>query len=386
MTDRTDPRSVTLGDVVYGAAGAATAPEHDWLALVRALAAGEGRALDALYERMAAPVFTLVSRMLSAREAAEELTVDVFHEAWRRAPRYDARTGPVIAWIMNVARSRAVERRLWLESRAGAHESGAEPHTKADGEASDRIQQERTLRTALSVLTPDERLTIETVLFAATSGLPLGAAKARIHSALGKLKLILQHGGDRASAPAGRCERADSLPEYVLRTLPTDAALAVERHAADCVHCRREIDELRRVVDALSAWGTDLLRPPQSLRWRVAGRIAAETGSERISAAAQPEPPWQQVTPGIQVKVLSADAQTDRMSMLVRLAPGFAYPSHRHADVEELWLLDGELWIDGRRLVPGDYNRAEPGTADQLVWSGTGCTCVLATSANDVLH
>jgi anti-sigma factor ChrR (cupin superfamily) len=86
------------------------------------------------------------------------------------------------------------------------------------------------------------------------------------------------------------------------------------------------------------------------------------------------------------VKILSADSATDRVSLLVRLAPGFAYPSHRHADVEELYLLDGELWIDGRRLVPGDYNRAEPGTSDHVVWSGTGCSCVLITSAKDVLH
>jgi hypothetical protein len=36
------------------------------------------------------------------------------------------------------------------------------------------------------------------------------------------------------------------------------------------------------------------------------------------------------------------------------------------------WLL-GELMIDDKKLYPGDYNRAEPGSADQGVWSGTGC-------------
>jgi len=72
-------------------------------------------------------------------------------------------------------------------------------------------------------------------------------------------------------------------------------------------------------------------------------------------------------------------------AMLVRLAPGVAYPPHRHAGVEELHLLDGELWIDDRKLHPGDYNRAEPGTGDGLVWSETGCTCVLVTSFHDLL-
>jgi len=57
-----------------------------------------------------------------------------------------------------------------------------------------------------------------------------------------------------------------------------------------------------------------------------------------------------------------------------------------HAGVEELYLLDGELFIDGRKLYPGDYNRAEVGTGDQSVWSETGCTCVLLTSSEDVLR
>jgi anti-sigma factor ChrR (cupin superfamily) len=71
--------------------------------------------------------------------------------------------------------------------------------------------------------------------------------------------------------------------------------------------------------------------------------------------------------------------------MLVRLAPGAEYPSHRHADIEELHLLHGELIINDRKLYPGDYNRAEAGSVDHRVWSETGCTCVLLTSANDTL-
>jgi anti-sigma factor ChrR (cupin superfamily) len=74
------------------------------------------------------------------------------------------------------------------------------------------------------------------------------------------------------------------------------------------------------------------------------------------------------------------------VSMLVRLAPGAEYPPHGHAGIEELHLLDGELWIDERKLYPGDYNRAEPGTSDKRVWSETGCTCVLITSTKDMLR
>jgi anti-sigma factor ChrR (cupin superfamily) len=72
--------------------------------------------------------------------------------------------------------------------------------------------------------------------------------------------------------------------------------------------------------------------------------------------------------------------------MLVRLAPGASYPAHTHAGPEELHLLDGELWIDERKLSPGDYNYGAPGAGDERVWSETGCTCLLVTSTKDVLR
>jgi anti-sigma factor ChrR (cupin superfamily) len=84
--------------------------------------------------------------------------------------------------------------------------------------------------------------------------------------------------------------------------------------------------------------------------------------------------------------VLATDSESHRTSMLVRLEPGAEYPRHTHADVEELHLLSGELWIGDRRLSPGDYNRAEPGTSDLRVWSNTGCTCVLITSTRDEFY
>lgn len=97
------------------------------------------------------------------------------------------------------------------------------------------------------------------------------------------------------------------------------------------------------------------------------------------------EPKWDEVAPGISCKLLSTDAEHHRVSMLVWLAPGVACPPHTHAGIEELYLLHGELMIEDRKLHPGDYNRAEPGTGDQFVWSGTGCMCVLLTSTRDVL-
>jgi anti-sigma factor ChrR (cupin superfamily) len=130
----------------------------------------------------------------------------------------------------------------------------------------------------------------------------------------------------------------------------------------------------------------DVLSPPKSLWARLAERIAAETGRALPSDPPDiPLPAWEEVAPGIFCQLLSTDEVRQRVSMLVRLAPGVAYPPHVHAGVEELHLLDGELWIEDRKLLPGDYNRGEPGTGDQRVWSETGCTCILMTSMRDVL-
>lgn len=95
---------------------------------------------------------------------------------------------------------------------------------------------------------------------------------------------------------------------------------------------------------------------------------------------------WQQAAVEISYKMLARDRERQRVSMLVRLAPGAAYPPHTHAGLEELHLLDGELWIDQKKLRPGDYNRADAGSTDESVWSETGCTCVLLTSTADVLR
>ena len=132
----------------------------------------------------------------------------------------------------------------------------------------------------------------------------------------------------------------------------------------------------------------DILDPGPSLRGRVARRIAEETGGDpvMVAQASWSEPEWEEVSPGIFCKLLANDSQAQRVSMLVRLLPNVEYPPHTHAGLEELHLLDGELWIDERKLSPGDYNRAEASTADKRVWSETGCTCVLITSTQDILR
>lgn len=174
---------------------------------------------------------------------------------------------------------------------------------------------------------------------------------------------------------------------YALQALPSSEAAVVGAHIAACADCRQEMETLRPVIESFVFWPTDVLRPSASLWECLSQRIATETGRAPVvpSPRRWAEPEWMEAAPGISCKLLATDTEKNRVSMLVRLAPGTAYPPHRHAGVEELHLLEGELWIDDRKLYPGDYNRGERGAVDRRVWSDTGCTCVLLTSFDDTL-
>lgn len=194
--------------------------------------------------------------------------------------------------------------------------------------------------------------------------------------------------GSHSDPNPNRCQQSELTCAYALQALAASELPAVEAHIAACPECQRELESLRPVVDRFVSWPADVLRPPASLQGRLALRIAAETGNSPAPPPARQwsEPAWEQVAPGIECKLLATDTERHRVSMLVRLAPGASYPPHTHAGVEELHLLDGELWIDERKLFPGDYNYGAPGAGDERVWSETGCTCVLVTSTRDVLR
>jgi RNA polymerase sigma-70 factor (ECF subfamily) len=191
----------TLGDVLYAGAKPPV-PEQDWAKLVQSIAAGDQLALHALYDRAHRMVFTLVMRLTANRQTAEELTIDVFHDVWRRASGYDPANGTVLGWIMNQARSRAIDR-LRFESRK-KRSDGGDMQALAEVAADPRDlletrEQGRSLRAALAALTADERQAIETTFFgglthaeaAARLTQPLGTIKTRIRSGLHKLRRAL---------------------------------------------------------------------------------------------------------------------------------------------------------------------------------------------------
>jgi anti-sigma factor ChrR (cupin superfamily) len=174
---------------------------------------------------------------------------------------------------------------------------------------------------------------------------------------------------------------------YALQVLPATDVPAAEAHISSCTECQQELETLRPIVGSFVSWPTDVVRPSQSLWPRLAQRIGNETGAEPLLVPPEisSRPQWEEAAPGIHVKILSRDEERDMVSMLVRLDPGTDYPAHVHADVEELHLLQGILNVDDRTLYPGDFIHAEAGSADQRVWSETGCTCFLMTSTKDQL-
>lgn len=192
----------TLGDILYADKGKSPVPEADWVALVRAIAARDQAAFHSLYQRTHRIVFTLIVRITKDREVAEEVTLDVFHDVWRRASTYDPANGSVVGWIANQARSRAIDRLRYEHRKKRTdpypHDAITETEASPDEVLSFR-EQYLLLRKALVSLTDNERRAIETAFFsdlthaevAALLDEPLGTIKTRIRSGLEKLRHAL---------------------------------------------------------------------------------------------------------------------------------------------------------------------------------------------------
>ena len=193
----------TLGDLLYSDRSKSRIPEKEWVGIVQAIAAGDQSALRALYERSHRIAFTLIMRITHNRETAEELTLDVYHDVWRRASQYDAVNGPVLGWIMNQARSRAIDRLRYEQRRKRVDPHAGDPLPAPQSgdcdEVLDREELGKRVRNAVTVLTPDEREVIEAAYFseltyaevAARLNQPLGTVKTRIRSGLRKLREFL---------------------------------------------------------------------------------------------------------------------------------------------------------------------------------------------------
>jgi RNA polymerase sigma-70 factor (ECF subfamily) len=185
-------------------------PAEDDFALMDAVASRDQGALSLLYDRHASAVLGVCIRILKERGEAEEVTGDVFTEVWERAARYDATRGHPVAYLLNLARSRAIDRlrtrtrreRIIVDADAGTSSPGAsrrpvEAVAAGSPFADARTDQMRShIEQAMSGLHPEQKRALILAYFdgmshsevASALGEPLGTVKTRIRQGLLRLR------------------------------------------------------------------------------------------------------------------------------------------------------------------------------------------------------
>jgi RNA polymerase sigma-70 factor (ECF subfamily) len=179
--------------------------------LVRRLKAGDERALGELYDLLAPWVLGFAFRVLQDEDEAEEVTGDVFVQVWRRIHQHDARRGPLVPWVLSIARNKALDalrrrRRWWRkaerwERAQAADAGGVEPAAAPHEAAVPGWPVHREVHAALAALPEEQR---RVVLLAYFEGLthseiarrldqPLGTVKTRLRMAQAKLTETLAH-------------------------------------------------------------------------------------------------------------------------------------------------------------------------------------------------
>lgn len=171
--------------------------------LLVATATGDRAAFSRFYDQTAPRVFGLVRRILVDAAQAEEVTQDVFLEAWQTAARYDPERGPAAAWLLTLAHRRAVDR---VRSSQAARERDlrtgirdlAIPVDDVAETAEIAAEHDRALG-ALGLLSPAQRECLALAYYegctqseiAARLELPLGTVKTRIRDGMIRLRDLL---------------------------------------------------------------------------------------------------------------------------------------------------------------------------------------------------
>lgn len=168
--------------------------------LVARMARKDQDALAALYDLHRGIIFTLAFRILNDRAEAEEVLAEVFSQAWRSAGSYDPVRVSVSGWLINLGRSRAIERvrtrgrRNAGENQPASSQNSATAGGKPNGSEEPESFREKRERISelLSLLPPDQRAAIELAYYGGLShseisrelGEPLDTIKTRIRQGL----------------------------------------------------------------------------------------------------------------------------------------------------------------------------------------------------------
>jgi RNA polymerase sigma-70 factor (ECF subfamily) len=193
-------------------AGANPAPlrpaDGEWRTLIERAARGEQEALARLYDQTSRLVYGVALRILGRPEDAEEVTLDVYSQVWRSAKDYSSQRGTPLAWLIMIARSRALDRVRSRDNRQ-SRETGLDEvaEVKADSESAEQAtwmgQVRARVRRAMGLLPPEQRSAIELAFFGGLShaelavrlGEPLGTVKTRIRLGMMRIRQALTEEG-----------------------------------------------------------------------------------------------------------------------------------------------------------------------------------------------
>ena len=169
------------------------------LEAVRRMADGDGQALAMLYDRHSRVTYSLALRILGEPLEAEEVVQDVFSQAWRQAARFDRSRGAVVAWLLMMTRSRAIDRLRSRQPRRDADDPDLDGLPADVAPVSEQLiasQQVAHVREAMTALPMEQRTALELAYFegltqteiAERTQTPLGTVKTRIRTALTSLR------------------------------------------------------------------------------------------------------------------------------------------------------------------------------------------------------
>ncbi len=171
--------------------------------LIQQVANQDRDAFSQLYDRFSTLVFTLAMRMLRVRSDAEDLLQEVFVQVWRQAQSYSAERGSPEAWIVNIARSRAIDK---IRSIRRMEKSFVLTDDPARAESSDNVESSAaesearlTMSNALANLPEAQRKVLELAYFdgltqteiANRLAEPLGTVKTRMRTGIQRLRDML---------------------------------------------------------------------------------------------------------------------------------------------------------------------------------------------------
>lgn len=86
---------------------------------------------------------------------------------------------------------------------------------------------------------------------------------------------------------------------------------------------------------------------------------------------------------GIKVKQLAVNKDKDYLMILLKVAAGTEYPSHHHSGAEECYVIEGDVYAEGKVLGPGDFHHADADSDHDPLYTKNGCTLLLVVDPKD---